>query len=565
MFFTRELSLQVPYAPSPSDLVTDAGAPLDEIWRLSCIGEVQQALTSAYRLHEDACLRGDLRTLAGCSLHISHCCLQIGRIEDGIEQIREAIRLYAELTDPAGEARARAIHAWLLAERADTDQALDQALRALDLARTSECPLAESYALNVTGIVYWLVRQPDKALIFFEEAIDITHRTGDNLHHGRWLLNLAGAQGEIALAARERGDQDGMTHWMQIAIDTGKQAVTLTQYTGDIWSERIALCNLAEFYCHIEDFSTAQNVLDQHDFKKGTLGERAATQFQFTKGLVLAGLGRLDEAIEHLRASLTSEADGDIEQAVLSTKYLAAAYERAGRFAEALAAYRKYHGFYVRMAEQTVQRQARVAALSFENDKLRAQANAERHRVQNLETEKLDLQRKAEHLSRTALEDSLTLLPNRRHLEAALFEVMVSGDPYAIAMIDVDHFKRINDRFSHITGDEVLRQIGGIIRASCRRNDLPARYGGEEFAMLMRNANQQEAREICERLRTAIANHNWLGLLGVPAVSVSIGTASWYESDTAIGVLAVADRRLYLAKKQGRNRTLDQAALPPGA
>jgi diguanylate cyclase (GGDEF)-like protein len=538
------------------DLIDTASA-LDEVWRLSCTGEITAALALGYRLHDEAGQRGDTRLLAGSAMHIAQCCLQIGRIEDGLDNIRTAARIFSEIGDPAGEARSRALYAWLLAERAETELALDEALQALDLARQAENLLAESYALNMTGIVFWLLRQPDKALIFIAEAIDITRRTGDNLHHGRWLINLAGAQGELGLQARERGDQAGLAHWMKLAIETGAQAVALTQYTGDVWSERIAICNLAEFHCHVQDFAAAELVLAQHDVSRGTLGDRSATQLQFTRGLVLTGLGRLDEAIEHFRASLTAEADGDIEQAVLSCQYLAAAYERAGRFAEALATYKKYHGFYVKMTEEAVQRRARVAALSFENDQLRAEATAERRRAQTLETEKRDLLQRAEHLSRTALEDSLTLLPNRRSLEAALFEVMVSGEHYAIGMIDVDHFKKINDSFSHLTGDEVLRQIGGILRQCCRQNDLAARYGGEEFAILLRGASHQDASKICERIRAEIAGHDWLTLLRVPTVTVSVGMASWHESDTPTGVLAIADQRLYQAKKLGRNRLLD--------
>jgi diguanylate cyclase (GGDEF)-like protein len=534
--------------------VTGITDGLREVCRLSSTGRVEEALSAGHRWLRLATELGDDRARADCFRHLALCSLQLGLIDDGLDQARSAGLLYQSLGDAGGEALSRALYAWLLIQRADSELALDEALRALEAARRTDDMGIQSHAMNAAGIVYVLIKQPDKALVFLEEAVDIARRRGETISIGRFGTNLALAQTERGLAARERGDIDEFTLWFHRGIETAQAALAAAHECGDIWSERVLLCNLAEHHCEIGDFATAAGYLAAHDATSGRLGDRALSQYRFTSGLVQMGLKRFDEAILSFEASLATERDGDIEQALPSCQHLAQALEAAGRFQEALAAFKRYHNLYIRMAEQAVQRRARLAALGFENDQLRAQA-------QTLEGEKLSLLRQTEQLARTAKEDSLTKLPNRRHLEDALAEASASDDPYVIAMIDVDHFKRINDTYSHVTGDEVLRQIASILRACCRDIDVPARYGGEEFAILLRMTASRNSRKVCERIRAAIASQDWTAKLQIPKVTVSIGVASSREAPTADAVLILADKRLYIAKSRGRNRVVGAGGL----
>jgi len=533
---------------------------LEQVWCLSATGRVPEALALGHQLQRAATQAGDQPGRAACCRLLAFCSLQSGLIDEGLDQARTAGRLYQTLNDLAGEANARALYAWLLMQRADSDIALDEALQALALARQQPDKLTLGYALNVTGIVYWQIKQPDKALPFLEESVEIARQLHDDLHIGRFMSNLSGAQAELGLVAQERGDINGFNTWLRAAIATAEAALEIAQSMQDVWGARVLLCNLAECFCQIGDFTNAQRYLDAFAETSGPLLPREAVHHHYTRGLVFMGMGRLGEAIAAFEASLTTENDGDIEQAVMSTQQLAHALEAAGRHPEALAAFKRYHALYVRLTEQAVQRRARIAALGFENDKLRAQAAAEQRRAQILEDEKLSLLRETERLTRTVMEDGLTMLPNRRHLEDALFTALASGEHYVIGMIDVDHFKQINDSHSHLAGDEVLRQIAVILRHCCRENDLPARYGGEEFAVLLRLADLTAGKRICERIRAAIASHNWLGELQIPKVTVSIGIASSGEATTPNRVMELADKRLYLAKAMGRNLVVDTDA-----
>ena len=164
--------------------------------------------------------------------------------------------------------------------------------------------------------------------------------------------------------------------------------------------------------------------------------------------------------------------------------------------------------------------------------------------------------RQAETLAST---DALTNLPNRRYFDefcGLLARRRRSDDAAGVLMIDIDHFKALNDRYGHGVGDEVLREVAGAIADAVREADVPARYGGEEFAVLLRNPSPDVAIEVGERVRAAVAALD-LREMGVPGVSVSVGVAVAERPDEPIAdLVARADAALYRAKRAGRDRVM---------
>jgi diguanylate cyclase (GGDEF)-like protein len=152
------------------------------------------------------------------------------------------------------------------------------------------------------------------------------------------------------------------------------------------------------------------------------------------------------------------------------------------------------------------------------------------------------------------MEDPLTGLQNRRRLDLTFMELLAAGQAYAIAMIDIDRFKQVNDCFSHPVGDGVLRAVADLLRHNARTGDLTIRFGGDEFAMLLREADLVAAAAICERLRAGALARDWSDLHPDLSVTLSIGVAASHEGSTQEDVVALADARLYRAKRQGRNR-----------
>jgi diguanylate cyclase (GGDEF)-like protein len=167
------------------------------------------------------------------------------------------------------------------------------------------------------------------------------------------------------------------------------------------------------------------------------------------------------------------------------------------------------------------------------------------------------LEAQSVQLARHAQEDGLTGLSNRRELDralaAALAHARAAGRPLALALLDIDHFKRINDRCGHGTGDDVLRHVATVLRRVVARPAMVGRYGGEEFALVLPDSDLPAARELCERVRTAVsAAAAELDLAGLP-LTVSVGVADVAGLDPA-QAYAAADRRLYEAKHAGRDR-----------
>jgi diguanylate cyclase (GGDEF)-like protein len=123
-----------------------------------------------------------------------------------------------------------------------------------------------------------------------------------------------------------------------------------------------------------------------------------------------------------------------------------------------------------------------------------------------------------------------------------------------VALCDLDFFKRVTDRLGHAVGDTVLKRVAGLLRDRCRGTDLVARYGGEEFCIVFADTDAAAAQRICETLREAVAAHAWHEVHAELAVTLSIGISDDPTLATHEQVLAAADRQLYRAKHEGKNR-----------
>lgn len=160
-------------------------------------------------------------------------------------------------------------------------------------------------------------------------------------------------------------------------------------------------------------------------------------------------------------------------------------------------------------------------------------------------------------LAEMAMTDPLTGLANHRAFHTALFSEVERarrhGRPLSLAMIDVDHFKGVNDVHGHIVGDRVLVEVARRLSLVARQGDVVARVGGEEFAWIIPESDLAGALRVAERARRAIAG---VGFTGVGDITVSIGVAQTGPADGASSLYAKADAALFAAKRSGRNRTV---------
>jgi two-component system cell cycle response regulator len=157
-------------------------------------------------------------------------------------------------------------------------------------------------------------------------------------------------------------------------------------------------------------------------------------------------------------------------------------------------------------------------------------------------------------LAQVANTDGLTGLATRRRFDALLAERLNGGQPFSVILVDLDHFKAVNDTHGHQAGDAVLRGVADALRRSCGPGDVVARYGGEEIVVLAAGG-PLEAATLAERLRQAVMAAD----TPVP-ITASLGAASWpAEAATATALVETADQRLYVAKRSGRNRAVTSA------
>ena len=178
-------------------------------------------------------------------------------------------------------------------------------------------------------------------------------------------------------------------------------------------------------------------------------------------------------------------------------------------------------------------------------------------------TLRLGLKEKNRELEKLAGEDQLTRLPNRRSLmsqlareSARLERQSLNRDSLCISMLDVDHFKRINDRWGHDAGDAVLRRIGAVLNASMRQGDFVGRFGGEEFVLLLPDTSLAEAEMVAARVQEMVEAMPCPELPEGEQVSVSQGLAVHRAGTDVELTLKLADQALYRAKEAGRSQVI---------
>ena len=162
-------------------------------------------------------------------------------------------------------------------------------------------------------------------------------------------------------------------------------------------------------------------------------------------------------------------------------------------------------------------------------------------------------------LERLATFDSLTGLYNRRAILGKLHELINLANRYredfSLSMLDIDHFKKVNDHYGHLAGDEVLEQVARSVHQNIRDTDIVGRYGGEEFIIILPRTSLSSSWIVAERLRSMIEKVEMKDSAGnVFTITVSQGLAGWDRGEDAYSLISRADRALYKAKEKGRNR-----------
>ena len=196
--------------------------------------------------------------------------------------------------------------------------------------------------------------------------------------------------------------------------------------------------------------------------------------------------------------------------------------------------------------------------MELNNKKLEARLSASRQEIEQL-------QQNLEVVRSESLTDPLTTLSNRKffdqELDKAVAAARKKNEPLALLMSDVDHFKSFNDKYGHLTGDQVLRLVAISMKQNVKGQDIAARYGGEEFAVALPNTNLESAATVAEHIRSAVMTKELMKRSSgerLGRITISIGVALLRPDDTAQSLIERADACLYGAKRNGRNRVVSE-------
>ena len=195
---------------------------------------------------------------------------------------------------------------------------------------------------------------------------------------------------------------------------------------------------------------------------------------------------------------------------------------------------------------------------------LRAKIHASRnqlvHQKSELEVAHREMKSLLRQMADKAVTDELTGLYNRHQFSETLHAQMSvahgTNNPLGILIMDVDHFKNVNDTYGHLNGDKVLKVFKKIPENCLRKSDFIARYGGEEFVIILPNSDVEKVKEISERVRKFVETQNFDDIDAGFSITVSIGATHYYQRETADDLMDRSDKALYQAKENGRNQVV---------
>jgi diguanylate cyclase (GGDEF)-like protein len=453
-----------------------------------------------------------------------------------------------------------------------------QALAIADAAgaawRRSEVRSALAYTLDQAG-------QKERARALNQEAIALAREAGDE-------MALSAAMTTEAILLTNSQDDRAELAALQGAIDHARRA-------GAKRNETLGLANIADFYLERGEYATALHMSQRALGLARELKMRSSESLALENmGLALIGLHRIAEGLKAVHEGLAiDERMGAITNMAGVHAELGRALEKVGELKQALQAYRQHR----RLSDEVFRQEQQKAILelqeSYDNERRRRELEllARQNRLKEEQLLQRELQqrlwalgavcglltlgvivllvqraRRANRLLASANEllkaqserDPLTGLANRRHFQQALRR---GGDGPAgtVFLLDVDHFKQINDRHGHLVGDTVLVEIARRLRAALREQDLLVRWGGEEFLAVVRALSPEQVEALAQRLLAAVAAAPVVCDGQPVAVTASIGFATFPLEPAGVALsweraIELVDTAMYLAKAHGRNR-----------
>ncbi len=446
---------------------------------------------------------------------------------------------------------------WCYTHLGNFSEGLKPFLEALELCQQKESSYLKAHTLLGLSTLYYYLESFEQALKFEEETLELYKVLDD-------------PQGKFVLLNSLSKTHFKLGH-LDTALNYAQKSLELSQNLQELELGRV-LNTLGLIYREKGDLREAlhyfQGALARLKIKES---RQFAAETFLNIGSTYLQQNELERALHYCKKALESAERVNAKNDMLGSHLqLAKTYKRMGDFQKSLFHYESYHDAEKAIFNEKADNKLKSLQIFHETERVRQQT--EIYRLQNVELKdaKFKLEQRMQELKllhqkvkELSIRDGLTDLYNRRYLDEQL-SILFSrarryNQPISVAIIDVDNFKKLNDTFSHQVGDEALKCVANILVNSLRESDLAARYGGEEFVLTLPETNLEQALVVCERTRRQIANYDWGSLNSNLEVTVSVGVADAIEVKDHEEQLQIADKRLYIAKRSGKNKVVAES------
>lgn len=462
-----------------------------------------------------------------------------------LSQGYQALAIFEQLKDIRGQSRALYTLCWAHWFADNFVEAIEFGRKAQKLAQETNDLALEADILNNLGLAYKRSGNFDLAYSVYGEALSLYRELGDEMRVSKVLTNMA-------LAYTLAGQHDHALECLTRSKDIDMENPLINGYRflalGQIHSSR------QQYDEALDNLRRAIQIADEYDF------EQLSQTALHSLGQMYLDLHEPDLAIKNLQLALKQAIDIESNLSRFRChEVLSKIYEEQGDFAQALEHYKQFHSIKESLFNE--KNIGRLQFLQIHHEAEIARREIEIHQLRNVEleqeiSERIRLQEK---LYKQATTDELTGVSNRRHfMELAQTEIgraKRQQHSLSLALIDLDHFKQINDTYGHSAGDHVLAAFAATCLNNIREIDIFARFGGDEFSLLLPNSDTTQASSIIERIQTALKNkpEKFQGQKIPIRISSGISCFSG-KSDSLDKLLRRADQALYSSKGAGKNR-----------
>ena len=510
-------------------------------------GDVRAGREASQKVLKGAEALGDRHFEAKALLCLAHCDRMLSRYRRAHRASQRAAQLFQLLGDTSGEVMSLTTHAFVSINLGRNEEAVEAALLSVRLSQFLEKDEHSVLSYNALGVAYFWSHSFEKAEQALRTAIQIAENAAPSLSTFQPCVNQWWTEvirvfyeryyvGELPALVQMRRLREAII--ALIASGDAGGASSGTQVT----TEAVLLFGLALDQCwHGRIGQAALDVEAMAGWARryGTVTWLSALE-SWVRAEIAWAQGDWTAALRHAARMVEIAVEVEHEQlACLGHLLSSQLFVAQGHNGQALDELRR-----LRLREQLIRSdglETREKVVEWQVDLRQRQESVDRLEITSRQLEKL------------SLEDTLTGIPNRRNFELYAAELLRNGlergQPPCVALIDVDHFKQVNDNYSHQVGDAVLRRIAQILKSHVREDDMAARLAGDEFVIVFKNAELRVAQQVCARIAAAVRAFDWSSIAAGLQSSISVGVAAAVPGDTVESLTHRSDAAMYRDKK----------------